>query len=180
MAPIASRDQARRQFWKHDIKIARNYNKTLNNEEAMQFHQQLLASYTNASTELIDELCHSVNIPKHSVVENSRRSQYTWSPCTDKEMIYEVKKMYKQKSREKTREANYMPRSLNYNMPPYVQEQRRLSQLFATNKSLPTKEHHLSSITEASQNSEENKKVVQTRKFLVTPCSSDPLRDTPQ
>lgn len=37
MAPIASSDH--RQFWKHDIKIARDYNKTLHSEKDLQLNE---------------------------------------------------------------------------------------------------------------------------------------------
>lgn len=40
VAPITSKDKAGKQFWRYDIKIARDYNRTLVNENARILHQQ--------------------------------------------------------------------------------------------------------------------------------------------
>lgn len=72
VSPVASRGQ--RQFWKHDIKIARDYNKTLHPND----------SYTIA---LADELAHYKMHEKETIhgigaelLRSGANNQNTWSP----------------------------------------------------------------------------------------------------
>uniref|UniRef100_U5EUZ1 Putative conserved plasma membrane protein n=1 Tax=Corethrella appendiculata TaxID=1370023 RepID=U5EUZ1_9DIPT len=53
VAPIVSRSQ--KQFWKHDIKIARDYNKTLGRDEASALNQELMDELANIQHHAVDQ-----------------------------------------------------------------------------------------------------------------------------
>lgn len=81
VAPVSSADQ--RQFWKHDIKIARDYNKTIQAEEGRKFKEELAPFHGNASENF-----------KGVGAELLRQSHYphtnTWSPLTLRHFRKEV------------------------------------------------------------------------------------------
>jgi hypothetical protein len=73
VAPVVSDDQ--RQFWKHDIKIARDYNKTVHADEGKKMREQFAELHENASETF-----------KGVGAELLKASHYphtnTWSPLT--------------------------------------------------------------------------------------------------
>jgi hypothetical protein len=72
VAPVSD---GQRQFWKHDIKIARDYNKTIHAEEGLKLQEELAEFHEHASENF-----------KGIGVELLRQSHYpqtnTWSPLT--------------------------------------------------------------------------------------------------
>lgn len=80
VAPVSA-DQ--RQFWKHDIKIARDYNKTIQAEEGRKFKEELAPFHENASENF-----------RGVGAELLKQSHYphtnTWSPLTLRHLRKEV------------------------------------------------------------------------------------------
>ena len=77
MAPIASRNQ--RQFWKHDIKIARDYNKTLHSEKDLPLNKKIadeIAEFNEHQAE-----------PFRGVGAELLKCHETWSPMTHHKQI---------------------------------------------------------------------------------------------
>lgn len=75
VAPIVPKDQ--KQFWKHDIKIARDYNKTLHTLDGMSMSNQLIQELTT--------MHHGQDSDGHQygsdrLLNTIHRNQYTWSP----------------------------------------------------------------------------------------------------
>nr|XP_022908819.1 uncharacterized protein LOC111420133 isoform X1 [Onthophagus taurus] len=65
VAPIASRDHIKRHFWKHDIKVSRDFNK-------------------RGLTQSLSNLDHDIITGRH---------EYTWSPCMDFEIKPTIKEL---------------------------------------------------------------------------------------
>lgn len=80
VAPNTTRDQFRKQFWKHDIKVTRNYNKTIQVGECTDMRQNILEQM--AAIKKIKNMNHfSTDLSKGNVKLNIKRPEYTWSPC---------------------------------------------------------------------------------------------------
>lgn len=184
MAPIASKDQARRRFWKHDIKIARDYNKTLEAEEAgcmLTKLSQELAAYHQSNVKP-NQLHYSTDLAKDNTKINIKRSEFTWSPCTHfSKKSREIKEMYENLKKCKSNTA----RILNFNQPQSVSKvyQRRLSQIFVReddklNIIKETNSEKTTSSAEFSYDSHNSGKqyCVGNKKFTVVPCTTDPLK----
>jgi hypothetical protein len=72
---VAPASDEQRQFWKHDIKIARDYNKTVNADEGKKLQEELAQFHENASENFKGvgaELLKQSNYPHTN----------TWSPLT--------------------------------------------------------------------------------------------------
>jgi hypothetical protein len=72
VAPVADNQ---RQFWKHDIKIARDYNKTLNGEDAKNLQSELSSFHVNAVENF-------KGVGAELLRQNLYHSTHTWSPFT--------------------------------------------------------------------------------------------------
>lgn len=106
MAPISFKDQSRN-FWKHDIKIARDYNKTIQSDEAQntqeylenqlgELEEEKLRNFQSLQ-EFADHLYQSTEVPSSTHTVHVRKSQYTWSPSTfapKRPTIKELKNLY--------------------------------------------------------------------------------------
>ncbi|XP_060520655.1 uncharacterized protein LOC132698534 [Cylas formicarius] len=82
VAPHTTRDHARRRFWKHDIKVARNYNKTVqygDKNDSFQTISDQIAHYHRTK----DSFHHSTDLSKENLKVKIKRSEYTWSPCVN-------------------------------------------------------------------------------------------------
>lgn len=126
VAPNTTRDQARKKFWKHDIKVARDHNKTIFNDDSPSGYQRLLEEISGdrrrrdlhrLSTDL------SRNHPRIRI----KRSEYTWSPCCS-----DAYNMYESLTANKT---GNLPRKLNFSSQLPLKrdgksQHRRLSQIF--------------------------------------------------
>lgn len=75
VAPIVPKDQ--KQFWRHDIKIARDYNKTLHTMDGMSMSKQLIHELTALHHQDPDGRGHGSERLLNSI---SRANQNTWSP----------------------------------------------------------------------------------------------------
>lgn len=76
VAPLSTSDE-QRQFWKHDIKIARDYNKTLHTEDGSSLNKKLaeeIAIFNEHETEKLNSSA-GADLLKHN-------HQNTWSPMT--------------------------------------------------------------------------------------------------
>ncbi|KDR09916.1 uncharacterized protein LOC110838384 isoform X2 [Zootermopsis nevadensis] len=111
VAPRTSKDQM--QFWKHDIKIARDYNRTFHGEDAEEIQKRLaeeiartkLQSNLNAVAPNVYSLsCHNSTVALHEVFNpiatSESLNQLTWSPSTvginqeRRPTLYDLEKMY--------------------------------------------------------------------------------------
>ncbi|XP_046397947.1 uncharacterized protein LOC124164586 isoform X2 [Ischnura elegans] len=100
VAPQASKDEMRR-FWKHDIKIARDYNRTMHGDTAKNLGKQLLDELAGLPKEqveaIVEEAANSrqrLSISRHisesgildgigNAASQSNSHQYTWTPGTN-------------------------------------------------------------------------------------------------
>lgn len=101
VAPIASRNQ--RQFWKHDIKIARDYYKTCQNEDAAtlgkKLEQEIKArrrqdSHHDSSVDMLrlqNNLLHST---QHTWSPLNSRNQYTISNASRPPPMQDIESMF--------------------------------------------------------------------------------------
>ncbi|XP_058819469.1 uncharacterized protein LOC131682189 [Topomyia yanbarensis] len=74
VAPIVNKDQ--KQFWKHDIKIARDYNRTLHSTDGMSMSKQLIHELTTLHNQDPD----GRGFGSEMKLSISSRNQHTWSP----------------------------------------------------------------------------------------------------
>jgi len=74
VAPVASADQ--RQFWKHDIKIARDYNKTLNGDDALKLKEEL--------AEFREHECDNFKGVGAELLKTYPNAHATWSPLSSR------------------------------------------------------------------------------------------------
>ncbi|XP_055546990.1 uncharacterized protein LOC129731198 [Wyeomyia smithii] len=74
VAPIVPQDQ--KQFWKHDIKIARDYNRTLHSTDGMSMSKQLIHDLTA----LHNQDPESRGFGSELLLNTIGRNQHTWSP----------------------------------------------------------------------------------------------------
>ncbi|XP_053693931.1 uncharacterized protein LOC128741855 [Sabethes cyaneus] len=74
VAPIVPKDQ--KQFWKHDIKIARDYNRTLHSTDGMSISKQLIHDLTALHNK--DPEGHGFG--SELLLNTISRNQHTWSP----------------------------------------------------------------------------------------------------
>lgn len=72
VAPVA---ENQRQFWKHDIKIARDYNKTLNAEDAKKLEAEVVGFHVNPVENF-------KGVGAELLRQNLYHSTQTWSPFT--------------------------------------------------------------------------------------------------
>ncbi|KAJ8922429.1 hypothetical protein NQ315_004375 [Exocentrus adspersus] len=170
VAPMA-KDHARHRFWKHDIKIVRDYNKTLEAEEGGCMIAKLsedLAAYEKLR--LNPEQCHhSIDLAKDNHKVNIKRSEFTWSPCMNF-----TKEISKEKSKEmKDIYENLKKVSLKHS--PSFELQLGIS-IGVENVPPPTAVT-VSSVEfgAESQKSRQHASREEKRKFIVTPCETDPL-----
>lgn len=75
IAPIVPKDQ--KQFWKHDIKIARDYNKTWHTMDGMSVSKQLMQDLTNMQHGQDPE---NRMYGSDRLLNTIQRNQHTWSP----------------------------------------------------------------------------------------------------
>ncbi|KAJ8941968.1 hypothetical protein NQ314_010187 [Rhamnusium bicolor] len=183
VAPIASRDHARRRFWKHDIKIARDYNKTLQTEEADCMITKIseeIAQYQNSKLNS-EQFFHSTNFERNDFKVDIKRSEYTWSPCMNlSKKSKEVNELYENLIKCKPN----VSRILNFNLSKPRSQHRRLSQIFDQDNLTTLQETNNEkgpSIAELSCESNKSKSTGKlfssgNKKFIVTPCEADPLK----
>ncbi|KAG4073563.1 hypothetical protein HA402_000787 [Bradysia odoriphaga] len=87
VAPMASKNQ--QQFWKHDVKVARDYNKTLGAGEGVSLREKVLEDLA----EIQSNNMRTLNSERYS-------NQHTWSPMmragarTSRMPIQELEKLY--------------------------------------------------------------------------------------
>lgn len=178
-----SKDHVRRRFWKHDIKIARDYNKTLEAEEAGCMITKLseeLAAY-HKSRFNPEHFCHSTDLAKDNIKVNIKRSEFTWSPCTHfSKKSREIKDMYEDLMKCKSNTARIL--NFNQSQPTSKVYHRRLSQIFVKdddrlNIIRETNSERTTSSTEFSCESQNSRKQYCTgkKKFTVVRCETDPL-----
>ncbi|XP_058446934.1 uncharacterized protein LOC131427604 [Malaya genurostris] len=74
VAPIVPKDQ--KQFWKHDIKIARDYNRTLHSTDGMSMSKQLIQELTALHNQDQDGRGFGSELKLNTITRN----QHTWSP----------------------------------------------------------------------------------------------------
>lgn len=75
VAPLSTEEE--RQFWKHDVPIARDYNKTLNAEEGKKLKEQL-DEFREAPTDNFNGV--AAELLKQDLYQNT----HTWSPLMQK------------------------------------------------------------------------------------------------
>ncbi|XP_070490390.1 uncharacterized protein [Chironomus tepperi] len=75
VAPLSTEEE--RQFWKHDIPIARDYNKTINAEDGRRIREQL-EDYLNSDTENFQGV--AAELLRQDLYPNT----HTWSPLMNK------------------------------------------------------------------------------------------------
>lgn len=178
---MASRDHARRRFWKHDIKIVRDYNKTLEPEQAgcmLTKLSQDLAAYHQSP---LNHLYHSTDLARDNLKINIKRSEFTWSPCTNfSKKSREIREMYENLRKCKPNTARVL--NFNQTQSPAKIYQRRLSQIFVKedgklNIIKETNSEKTTSSAEFSCDSQSSGKqyCVGKKKFTVVPCKTDPL-----
>ncbi|XP_017772058.1 PREDICTED: uncharacterized protein LOC108559324 [Nicrophorus vespilloides] len=165
VAPISNKDHARRQFWKHDIKVTRNYNKTLQKEEAKKMKAKFLKELGMAKRSddgQSDHLHHSTEINREEVEKSEKKTQYTWSPCTmvsKRPTIQELQDLYNNLVRESPKNSPKL-------IPKTV---RKLSQIFANSPDVASSRDSV--IIPISEPSTSNHQPTTCgRKFTVTPC----------
>ncbi|KAF7267288.1 uncharacterized protein LOC143196408 [Rhynchophorus ferrugineus] len=160
VAPNSSKDQARRNFWKRDIQITRNYNRT--------FQTDWSTRDAHRNPNIGDILHYSTDLSKENLKVNVKRPQYTWSPSSRimKEKYNGISKVLNPivKIQQESRYGQY----------------RRLSQIFPKQPI----EENLNVIKEAAtekspllKSSTPGRSGVVGKKFIVTPCEIDPLLD---
>ncbi|XP_018572228.1 uncharacterized protein LOC108911715 [Anoplophora glabripennis] len=186
VAPM-SRDHARRRFWKHDIKIARDYNKTLEGEEAgctITKLSQELAAYRKSRFNP-DKFYHSTELAKDNLKLNIKRPEFTWSPCTRfLETSREVNEIYESLKKYKPNTARVL--DFTRAQPTAKMYQRRLSQIFLKDddKLDIIKEDNSDKTTSSAEYScgcQNNGKQYCTgkKRFTVVRCETDPLSPKP-
>ncbi|XP_030760170.1 uncharacterized protein LOC115885405 [Sitophilus oryzae] len=159
VAPNSSKDQARRNFWKHDIKETRNYNKTFHND-SFNYYQTLLNS-----RKLGDMLHFSTDLSKENFRENIKRPQYTWSPCSN---------LINSKNESTPSKLLHIPIMKTRN-ESYNGQYRRLSQIFPRSsdaeenlKVIKEKVSEKSPLLKSGGSGGSGMSI--GRKFIVTPC----------
>ncbi|XP_074035151.1 uncharacterized protein isoform X2 [Leptinotarsa decemlineata] len=174
VAPIHPKDNARKRFWKHDIKIARDYNKTIqkgmSGECMIKKLSEELAHYRKYGYH--EPLNHSTDLTTECLKNNPIRSQYTWSPCMDldsgalKNLCQKLMKEHGSSMVQSSRntEDSSHHRRLSQIFPPEIKKQHEQSSKQDLNLSM---ESGHSSTSTSRQYSLGNKK------FIVTPCKSD-------
>ncbi|KAG8227135.1 hypothetical protein J437_LFUL001679, partial [Ladona fulva] len=95
VAPQFNRDEIK-QFWKYDVKVARDYNKTLHGDEGKDMQKELLEELSHLSQDLLCEAKHGkrrYTIRRHISDGGSiegldscalNLNQHTWTPGSDK------------------------------------------------------------------------------------------------
>lgn len=176
VAPISSKDQNRR-FWKYDIKVARDYNRTLENDEAKNIHNLFKAQFEQRNNldsihdienfdEYADHLYQSTEVQRHLDVINVQRNQYTWSPSTyapKRPSIKELKKFYFSLGDKKTKtkkQLKFKSQVVDCSTNNLSEEEEN------RNGILPCIPESLSSEALISDNSTSKK----NKKFVVTPA----------
>ncbi|KAJ8979766.1 hypothetical protein NQ317_015243 [Molorchus minor] len=180
VAPMSSKDEKRRRFWKHDIKIARDYNKTVQSEEGGSMITRLSEEIARLhKSQFNEQHYHSIELARENLKVNIKRPEYTWSPCMRLSKKHrEINELYDDlmKSKNNTRQR------LNLDSIK-TQTHRRLSQIFTEDDKLniikEIKNEVSPSIDGASYNSSNasNKQLFSgNKKFIVTPCDADLLK----
>lgn len=104
-----------RQFWKHDVKVARDYNKTIGAGEGASTQEKLFEDFAQLQD---NEFKNSyLKRAEHSV--NLVSNQYTWSPMmsgprTTRMTIREIENAYKNMSHTKTDKSHPTRFLLNF------------------------------------------------------------------
>lgn len=120
-----STNAARRQFWRHDIKVARDYNKTLHKGEVA-LHK--------------DCLCHSFDLIRENFKINTSRQEHTWAPRMNAMVRPSLRELYGSSSSDRGKNGSH---------------KKGGEEKLGLNK--------------------ENSRSTGSKKFVVTPCETDPL-----
>lgn len=85
--------KAQQQFWKHDVKVARDYNKTVGTGEGVSLQEKFFEDFANLHGNQFRTLTAEGNIPSRFPNQN------TWSPMmrgnrTSRISIQELEKLY--------------------------------------------------------------------------------------
>lgn len=117
VAPITSRDTAKQKFWKHDIKIARDFNQSAYTEEVKELHRRISKEYSDIPNFHFRPEDNSHRIHKDAARMNIQKPQYTWSPGTaeGRPTLSELRKLYTNFRKEECR-AN---KSLKFRSPEF-------------------------------------------------------------
>ncbi|XP_018336185.1 uncharacterized protein LOC108744740 [Agrilus planipennis] len=193
VAPMTSKDQAKRRFWKHDIKIARDYNRTFQNDDAKALYDQLqkelnyqvMSDHVQDSGYNRNNRHHSTDYLREKPNGSWGFSQYTWSPCTNDQQfnrptVQELHHLYKHLlekkygfvgSRKPSRAwSNQQQMFEEENYP--VSEQDLVIDIPEVNNG---SESPLLPVN--SSDNSANGYFSRPKRFTVTPSSSDPLKE---
>ncbi|CAH1180530.1 unnamed protein product [Phaedon cochleariae] len=188
VAHVPSKDYHRRNFWKHDIKIARDYNKTLQHGEGdclISKWTQELAAYQRRNYG--DQLFHSTDLSNKPSKVTKKNTGYTWSPSMNSnEEFKKLRGLYERLLKEPTSTygSTHSTTSSTSSSTVRNERHRRLSQIFVQ------EEDQLNTIDETSSKSfngsglsnESGKRKASKqlfcgkKKFTVTPCKIDTLK----
>lgn len=80
MAPNTTRDQARKRFWKYDIKVARDYNKTIISGENIGCHKEY-PTHRQRNRPNYDLNHFSTDMSDGNFKPYNKQREFTWSPC---------------------------------------------------------------------------------------------------
>lgn len=106
VAPVKMKNEHRRKFWKHDVRITRDYNKTLQKEEAVAMQAQLneLKRNSQAHTQLSPDNSKDSK-DKSFPRSDGNKSNHSVSSCTivsKRPTIQELQELYNNITRENT------------------------------------------------------------------------------
>lgn len=175
---MSSKDD-RRRFWKHDIKVTRDFNKTVQNEDIeplQEFLKEDLAPYShrrslpgcsilNMNT-FDDHLYQSTEVTGNRYFHHVDRMQNTWSPSTftsQRPSIKDLRKFY-----FSAMEKSLVQRNINLKFPTGLSERENYNQLRSDDR-LPCIPETVSSEESGSASFP----VQNSRKFIVTPAVLD-------
>ncbi|XP_050311686.1 uncharacterized protein LOC126747220 [Anthonomus grandis grandis] len=172
VAPHTSQNQARKRFWKHDIRVARNYNKTIQSDEGADAYQSILDQISEGQR--VREYNHFfTDTSRGNFRSEVKRPEYTWSPCVNDVTLG---------NRALGNPSGNLSRKLQFTTDPRPKRSkyRRLSQIFP--KPMAKTEEDLERVGETtpllpSSSSGAGKSYLLSsgKKILVTPCEVDLL-----
>ncbi|ENN79754.1 hypothetical protein HUJ04_003836 [Dendroctonus ponderosae] len=82
VAPNTTRDQARKRFWKYDIKVARDYNKTIQSDQNIGCPEEC-PTHRQRNRPNYDLNHYSTDMSEGNFKPYNKQREFTWSPCLD-------------------------------------------------------------------------------------------------
>nr|CAH7763133.1 unnamed protein product [Callosobruchus chinensis] len=177
VAPMSLRDQARRTFWKHDIRVARDYNRTVHSDQGSCMLKKIREDLTHYHTMGYDNIYQST-VSKDIQLSSVKRPEYTWSPHMDPKGndVRKVTDLYDMLMKKTSSLSSKPIQTVN---SPKTGRYRRLSQIFVKDDKLDSINEYGNRLSEISHShspcSTEGQNTLEKKRFTVTPCKTDPL-----